>query len=1016
MFCHLHVHSPYSFLDGGSSIGDLLERAGALGMPAMAVTDHDSMAGAVVFRQAAEKVGVKSIQGAEITLGEGYHLVLLARDARGYSNISKILSRAHLESERLKPRVSLEGMEVEGILCLSGCRRGEIPSLILRGRYNEALEAARRYSSIFGRDNFFLEMEASALPGSGLLNRSLKELAINLELRRVATANVHYARKEDFRLHDVLTCVRTLTRLEDVHPERRLNAENYMKNPGEVLEAVGDRVALETAEWIANECEATPNLGERHFPTYPASDARGFLERLVLEGARERYGCLSHNVMDRLRHEMGIITRLGYEDYFLVVWDIARYAREKGIRYAGRGSSADSAVSYCLRLTDVDAIKRGLLFERFLSTERAQRPDIDLDFDARYRDEVSRYVVKRYGSDRVAWVSAYSTFRARSALRDLGKAMGYPQIEIDALARRMPYVRASDIGVALERYPELHDLPGPPERYRDLLDMCTGVSSFPRHMGTHLGGIVISDYPLSGVVPLQKAAKGVVITQFDKDSLEDMGFVKIDLLSLKTLSAVDTAVSSLQSEVPSFRYEGIPLDDAATYRMLQQGETMGVFQLESPAQRSLQARLGARDMEDIVASVALIRPGPIKGNMVEPFLARRAGREEVTYLHPGLKPILEKTCGVVLFQEQVIEIATKIAGFSPGEADRLRRAMTHNRSHREMEEIGEAFVTKAVAEGVPDGTAREIFRMVKGYASYGFCEAHAAAFATTSYKTAYLIRHHPAHFFAAILSQQPMGYYSPATISVEARRRGITILPLSVNDSDRNFVVEKKGIRVSLSRVNGIREREVLSILRAREKGPFLGIGDFLERTDVRSDTAMNLILGGGFDGFGRNRRALLCDLEIRKNGSVASVNPQDFSWPERVLQEYSVLGLWVSGHYMEAFREHLSERGFLRASDLERLRDGSLVKVAGLPVRPHRPPTRSGRTVVFLSLEDETGLVDAVVFEGVYRRCGGTIFSPEPVPLELNGRLKRRGRGLSVTALSVTEMAPLPSGRAPML
>jgi error-prone DNA polymerase len=481
MFCHLHVHSPFSFLDGASPVKALLERASSMGMPAMAITDHDSMAGAMAFRQAAERMGMKAIQGVELTLEGGYHLVLLARDATGYSSISRAITKAHLSSERLKPRASWEDIsQVEGVFCLSGCRRGEIPSLILRGKYQKALEAARRYISLFGRENFFLEMEAASLPGSGLLNRGLKEMSSVLGLRLVATANAHYARKEDFPVHDVLTCVRTLTRLEEVHPERRLNAENYLKSPGEMREAVGERSALETAEWIARECQATPELGKRHYPVYGVKEPGRLLEHLVMEGALERYGRIGDRITERLRHELDIIGRLGYEDYFLLVWDIARHAREKRIRYAGRGSAADSAVAYCLRITEVDAIARDLLFERFLSAERAEKPDIDLDFDARYRDDVARYVTERYGGERVAWTCTYNTFRARSALRDMGKAMGYPEGEIDRLAKRMPYLRSDAIKEAMDHYPELGG--SHPERYGLLLDICARVSSFPRHI------------------------------------------------------------------------------------------------------------------------------------------------------------------------------------------------------------------------------------------------------------------------------------------------------------------------------------------------------------------------------------------------------------------------------------------------------------------------------------------------------------------------------------------------------
>ncbi len=1028
MFVHLHVHSCFSFLDGGSSIKSLVEKAAALGMPAMALTDHDNLCGAVQFKLEAERAGIKPVHGAEITIDGGHHLVLLAENQEGYRNLCRILTKAHLRNPRGRPQAGMSILKEhsEGIIALSGCRKGKIPAAILCRRYDEAYRTALIYSEIWGKDNFFLELEDSYLPGTRSLNRALAELAEKLEIGLAATNNVHYACPEDFKVHDVLTCVRTLTRVYDVHPERPLNAENYLKAGRDMEKIFQEYPGAAANTWeIAQRCGASLVSDTHLFPRFNPplrQTAESLLRELAYRGARKRYGRITKKVEDRLEHELRVINALGYADYFLVVWDIVEYARSQGIRHAGRGSVADSFVAYCLGITEVDSLARGLLFERFMSSERAQKPDIDIDFDARWRDRIFQYVSAKYGEDKTAKVCTYSTFKARSAVRELGKALGLPETELDQAAKKLPYGAYADrIRDMLPLLPELRDSDLDKGKFSLLLDLCEKVAGFPRFLGTHLGGVVVSREPLCGITPLQRSAKGEIVTQFDKDDIEELGLLKLDLLSLRAMSAIEDTVKAVKQKKKDFSYEKIPLDDAATYRMINKGETIGVFQLESPAQRALQARLGASGIEDIVASVALIRPGPIKGNMVEPYISRRQGQEPVTFLHPALEPILAKTYGVILFQEQVIEIATAVAKFTPGEADRLRKVMTHARSQKVMDEIGREFIKRAVENGVSREVAEKVFEAMAGYASYGFCEAHAAAFATTSYKTAYLVRHYPAQFYAAVLSNQPMGYYPPHVIADEARRRGIKILPPCINRSGEAFLVEKDGIRVSLSRVKGLSKTSIRNILDNR---PFVSLAEVWQKTGLSWNEMENLIRCGALDSLDTNRRRLLLAarrlyLHSKAAGVLkeevlpfaegepvgARTDIPDFTEDEKYAMEFEILGLSFREHLMARYRGYLKKNGFKSSRDLTALRGGSWVKVAGILLCPHRPPTRSGRITVFMSLEDEFGLTDVTVFEDVYQRYGGLIFSPQTAPLVVEGILQKRGNATSVVAKRLKRM-----------
>jgi len=1066
-FVHLHTHTPFSFLDGGSSVDALIEQAALDGQPALAITDHDNLSCVVRFQKKALQAGIKPILGVELTV-DGHHLTLLAQNGKGYSNLARLVTRAHLENPRREPCARTEDLAElsENIICLSGCRKGRLAQLLLRGHRDEALRTARELRSVF-QDRFYLEVQNDLLPGTRLLLRQLADLGEELAVPLVATNNVHYAKKEDFQVHDLLTCVRTLTTVSDIHPARRLNAENYLKTSDELQRLFRSYPgAYQNALHIAEQCEPGLDLETRHFPQFelPAGyTARSLLRELVYRGAQEKYGTVSRKLRERLEHELDMIASMELEEYFLLVWDVARHARENSIRYAGRGSAADSVVTYCLDITEVDAFERGLLFERFMSPGRTELPDIDIDFDARYRDDVAEYVYEKYGEDHVTSVATYYTFKARSAIRDLGKALEFDPGELDRLAKRLPHIHADAIYSALERIPEVQNAELPVERYQLLFDSAARIAGFPRHLGTHLGGLVISSHPLTQFTPLQEAAKGVTISQFDKDDVEDLGLLKLDLLSLRMMSAIEDTVVRINAE-DSFSYDDIPLDDRATYEMLNRGDNIGTFQLESPAQRSLHSYLGADNLEDIIASVALIRPGPIKGNMVEPFVARRRGEEPITYLHPALEPILRHTYGVVLFQEQVIELAVAVADFDPAEADQLRRAMTHARSHRAMKDIGEQFIARAQRNGVSRDVAQQIFMYIAGYASYGFCEAHAAAFGTTAYKSAYLLRHFPAELYASILNHEPMGYYPANTIVLEARRRGIPVLGPSINKSKPEVTVvpldeacrrelrrsqvgtgrsmglfipeefqplvqhPRKALRIGLKYVRGISGEALSCIENAREDGPFRSLADFCRRTRIPYNVRENLVLAGALDEFDVNRRRLLWQLsELRDRGTMGTASTEaepglrlDEVWEaapidggelgssspwQRMIDELGVLGIAVTAHPLLFLRSHLQELGCLRSDDLRQVPPGTMVRAGGLVLVPHRPPTRSGRTVVFFSLEDECGLIEATLFEKIYRRYGHLVFQNPRPPLMVEGRLDRRGKGFNIIVERIQQL-----------
>ncbi len=1104
-FTHLHVHSNFSLLDGAATVQELTGSAAAAGMKALALTDHNGLYGAVRFAQAARQMGLRPIIGVEFTvepsvgqaLAQEPHLVLLAEDNEGYSNLCRLVTAARLgqaESagpfapeyaavERDHPRLSQAHLRQHAshLIALSGCERGEINQLLGAGREAAAAQAANFYRGVFGPGNFFIELQHLLLPPPRhRLRYALAALARRLALPVVATNNVHYVQAERARLQDVLTCLRHNVSVDEPHPERKVNWEYRLKSPAEMGALFADLPeALRHTELIAERCHWDLDLDHFHFPAFdlaavprdgtglfpsPASaeDSRQYLRRLCYAGAKWRYGDITPEVGQRLEHELAIIEGKGLCDYFLIVWDIVRFARSRGIPATGRGSAGDALLSYVLDITQADPLAHELLFERFINPDRQGMPDIDVDFCARRRDEVTAYVYERYGARHVAAVCTLNTFRARAAIREIGKTLGLPEAELGPLATAFPYIRASQIEEATVRLPEVRDAPFD---FRDkglLLELCHQVSGYPRHLSVHVGGLVIGAEPLTNLMPLELASKGIVISAFDKDDIEALGMLKMDILGLRIHTALADCLAQIEQRTGHrLELEALPLDDEATYRLLRSTKTIGLFQVESPGQRNLLGRTQPHGFEEIIANISLFRPGPVQSDMIRPYIARKHGREPVTYLHPALEPVLKSAYGVIIYQEHVLQIAQAVAGFTLGQGDLLRRAMTSDRSHREMEKLREQFVCGAIGQGVDRLIADRIFDDIAGFAAYGFNKAHAACFARITYQSAYLKAHYPAEFLAGILSAEPMGFYPPRTIAEEAKRLGIAVLPPCVNRSEAEFTVETNGdppptpslkgggnsnsngngngpaIRTGLRLIHGMSETAMDSILQARaQDGLFTSLRDFCQRTRVPRPTVETLILARAFAFTGLSPAELMWMLAALPSGCVTdrlgrrSSEELDFAEGEgladvlppldletelgRVSLDLHLLGLSTTSHPFKFWRQQIRRRGVISSADLYHHRDGERVRIAGIVVARARPPTKSGRTAIFVCLEDETGLVDAAIFEDCYQKYGRVVVA-SPVLL-IEGKLSRLGKlDLSVIADRVEALPTWEELRAPV-
>jgi error-prone DNA polymerase len=1016
-FVHLHVHSQYSFLDGASSLDRLLEKAKALGMPVMALTDHNRLTGAIKFYEKAKAIGIKPIIGAEIDLEGGYHLTLLCRDMKGYSNLCRLLTEAHLSNRRRQPATTRE-MLVKfhtGLIALSGCSRGEIPVLIEKGKAEQAKEVARFYREVF-LDDFLVEIvhhpSREGMSGS----RRLAGIAGEEEIPVVATNNVHYAEMEEYRVKELLNAIDRNTPVSRLQGCRTV--EQYLKSAEEMKELFQELPgAVFMTEEIASKCNLELELGKLHFPRFDVSEGEteySCLAKIARAGALKRYGQITRRVEERLERELDTIRTLGFCGYFLVVWDIVLWARERGIRCQARGSAVDSLVVYALDISTVDPMEHDLLFERFMHPLRHQPPDIDLDIDRRRRDEIKDYVYQKYGPENVASVGTINTYMARGAIRDAGKAMQIPQELIEEACKGIHWLSASQLLECLDSRPELKksDIYRRPE-LAEFFRLCAAIDGFPRHMSVHLGGLLIGDGSLSDLVPLEWSSGGDVISQYDKDDIEKLGIVKMDLLALPTLTVIeDTLASIKKNRGIDVDLDKIDRNDPEAFAMLRDGRAIGTFQLESPAQREMAGRLLPNHFEDIIVSISLVRPGPLKSNMDKIYLPRRHGREPVTYLHPELKNALGETLGVILYQEQVLKVAHDLAGMSYAEADGFRRAMTHDRTEEEMEKMRESFMASAAGRGVSKTIAKKVFEQLAAFAAYGFCKAHAAAYAELAYQTLWLKCHYPAEFFAAVLSNQPMGYYPPRVLVAEARRSGVEILPVDINLCTGDYTVEDGAIRISLRQLKGMSTEAEKSILGEREKGRFTSLRDFVFRTRVSRPITENLIRVGALDSFGARNKLLaefskLMELKHRTgNGAkylfeeveLAPLTVNKANSTDRkanMVAERELLSLNLSAHPLDFCT---LDSGVTRMNDLHSIPRGETVKIVGSVIRYQTPPTRNGNRVIYVIMEDGTGVADVTVFGDVQEKCGQVLFREGW--LMVRGKVQRRGpKALSIIA-----------------
>lgn len=981
-YVELHASSAFSFLRGGSSPESLIATAAQLGLPGLALCDRNGVYGAVRAHVAAKEAGLRSWVGAEIVL-EGDDVVpVIAATREGYQNLCRLLTVAKLRAEKGHARATWEELArySPGLIALTGDGEGPLLRAWQRGD-PAAMEAQLlKLLHLFGPSRLHVELQRHRVRGEDRAEAALVALARQHRLPLLATNGVAYATREARRIADVFTCLRHHTTLDGAGARLAVNSERHLKTAramqelfANLPEAVANTTRL--AETLAF---TLSDLGYR-FPDYPVpgdDDQISFLKKMTLFGAQQRYGSVTGKVRKQLDHELALIGKLGFSGYFLVVWDVCNFCREQGILVQGRGSAANSAVCYSLGITALDPIAQNLLFERFLSEGRSDWPDIDLDLPSgERRERVIQEVFRRYGK-RAAMTANVITYKGRSAMREVGKVLGFPDDALDRFSRLYAggdYPQTLDINEQLK----LAGVSLTHPRSRVLLELMRDLRGLPRHLGQHSGGVVLCATDLDEIVPLENATMaGRVVIEWDKSDCEDMGIIKVDLLGLGMMAVLEESIATCQDRGRPVDLARIPKDDPATFAMLQKADTIGVFQVESRAQMATLPLMKPATFYDLAVEVAIIRPGPIHGNAVHPYLARRSGREPVTYLDPRAKPILERTLGVVLFQEQVLSLAMTLGGFSPSEADELRRAIGYTRQPERLEKLKGKLNAAMLAHGASEAASAHVVEALGSFALYGFPESHALSFALLAYASSWLKVHRPAEFYAALLNNQPMGFYGPATLVQDARRHGITVRPVCVQASQSGVSVEADDtIRLGLRQVRGLREANVADLLAERQRTPFGSLADFLRRTRFTAEERRSLASVGALNTLAGNRRHALWEMSrqdlqddlfadtFTPDGSAELLTPMPIM--ERLRHDFALTGMTVGDHPMKHLRARFPD---LWCSDeLPLAAEGDRVRIGGSVICRQRPGTAKG--VVFISLEDENGVANAVVFPDLFEK-----------------------------------------------
>ncbi|SHD75635.1 DNA polymerase III subunit alpha [Schnuerera ultunensis] len=1037
-FVHLHVHTEYSLLDGSSRVRDLLDRTKDLGMDSIAITDHGSMFGVIEFYKQAKKRGIKPILGSEVYIAinrytekepkdkNQYHLVLLAENNIGYQNLMKIVSEGYVNGFYYKPRVDHDVLakHSQGIIALSGCLGGEIPKHLLDGNYKKAKEIAHKYNKIFGQDNFFLEIQDHGMEEQKGINEQLVKLSQETGIPLVATNDVHYLRREDAIVHDVLLCIQTGKTIDESDRMRFPTNEFYLKSYDEMGSIFGNvKEALENTAWIGERCNVTLDFDTLHLPEYKVPKGYTdleYLKKLCIDGLHKRYKRITPEIMARFNFEFNTIVEMGYVDYFLIVWDFIKFAKDNGIIVGpGRGSAAGSIVSYALGIIDIDPLEYDLLFERFLNPERVSMPDIDIDFCYERREEVIDYVVEKYGEDRVAQIVTFGTMAARGAIRDVGRAINMPYGEVDYIAKQIPMEIGMTISKALDVNKTLRQIYETKEEVKNLIDLAMAVEGLPRHTSTHAAGVVISKEPITTYVPLSRN-NDAITTQFNMIELEELGLLKMDFLGLRTLTVIRDAVNLIEKNHGiKIDFSNLSYDDPKVLELFAKGETLGIFQFESAGMRQFLKELKPNMFENLIAANSLFRPGPM--NQIPQYIANKNNPEDIEYLHPRLKPILEVTYGCIVYQEQVMQIVRDIGGFTMGGADLLRRAMGKKNMevmeeerrrfiYGDTDEEGQVIIKGALRNGVDEKTANRIYDLMIDFAKYAFNKSHSAAYAVVAYRTAWLKYYYPVEFMAALISSVMGDTNSVSLYIQECKRLGIEILPPDINESFKKFTVVDGKIRFGLMAVKNVGENFIEIIIKAREDGIFTSFTDFCERIESIDPSVMNkravesLIKCGAMNSLGGNRAQLLAIFEKTMDGihadrkrniegqfsmfetidtKISKDNlPELKEFPQKNLlaMEKEMMGIYISGHPLQPYEEELNKISTMTTSELlqaqEQLRenlseniDGKKIIIGGIIVSKKNKITKNNNMMAFITLEDLYGAIECIVFPATYER-----------------------------------------------